>query len=156
MQILESDTTNIKREVTINVTVPQLSFDWYRSNISRVRDTNRAKIKQIHAVDTRKIYAYNWNQIAIYVTDLEAEKYTLSKPVLIAVTREDEDEYIASFPQAEISRSGNTVGEAVGWLKSSMVELYELFKQEQMLGPLPRRQLQVLGEYIVAKPRTTK
>ena len=91
-----------------------------------------------------------------FLTDLNDDKYKLSSPITITLQQESEDEYIVSFPEAELSRSGETAREALDWLKSSMVSLYELYKVAPRLGPLPTRQLRVLGKYIVAKPHSKK
>lgn len=71
----------------------------------------------------------------IGISDLGSDKYYLRSPIFITLRQEEDDEYIASFGEAEISRSGETAKEALGWLKSSLVELYELFKkQHRQLG----------------------
>jgi hypothetical protein len=85
---------------------------------------------------------------------LESQKYKLRKPIVITLRENADDEYIASFTEAELSRSGESPREAVEWLKSSIVTLYELLakRPRRQLGPLPTRQLLVLGEYLVKKP----
>ena len=90
----------------------------------------------------------------IVISDLGTNKYALTTPLVIALKQEHDDEYVASFVKAELSRSGETPMEAIDWLKSSVVTLYELLKKRapEQLGPLPTRQLQILGEYLVAKP----
>jgi hypothetical protein len=79
--------------------------------------------------------------------------YALRKPITIAL-KESQGEYVARFTEAELSRSGETAREAIDWLKSSIVTLYEMLskKDPKELGPLPKRQLKVLGEYLVAEP----
>jgi len=90
----------------------------------------------------------------IIISDLGSNKYVLTAPLVIALKQEYDDEYVASFVKAELSRSGETPVEAIDWLKSSIVTLYDLLKKRnpEQLGPLPTRQFQVLGEYLVAKP----
>jgi hypothetical protein len=90
------------------------------------------------------------NTVAIY--DLENAKYGLKKPMLVTAKADDQKEWLVAFPEAELSRSGDSLDEALSWFKSSVVELYELFKEQSQLGPLPKKQLEVLGQYLVAKP----
>jgi len=90
--------------------------------------------------------------ITLVVNSLDSDQYDLARPILLTVRKEDEQEFVVSFAEAEISRSGKSAEAAAAWLKSSIVELYELFKQRHnQLGPLPKRQLKVLGQYLVKK-----
>jgi hypothetical protein len=86
--------------------------------------------------------------------NLDSEKYILSCPITVTLSQDYDDEYVASFAEAEVSRSGETPKEAVDWLKSSLVTLYDLLKKKhpEHLGPLPSRQLGVLGKYLVEMP----
>ena len=76
-----------------------------------------------------------------YIADLKSAKYALSRPIGITVRAVD-DEYIVAFTEAELSRSGKTLDEAIDWLQSSVVTLFDSLKaRAQTLGPLPGRQL---------------
>lgn len=86
------------------------------------------------------------------INDLANDKYRLKQPIIVMLRQDDDGEWIATFSEAELSRSGETLDEALDWLKASVVELYELFSKESKLGPLPRRQFQALGQYIGQKP----
>ncbi len=94
----------------------------------------------------------NTSENTVIIYDLESTKYALKKPMLVTAKTEDHKEWLVTFPEAELSRSGDSFNEALNWFKSSVVELYELFKRQKQLGPLPKRQLEVLGQYLVAKP----
>jgi hypothetical protein len=87
----------------------------------------------------------------MYLDSLGNRKFQLKKPIPIFIRQEDDAEWIATFPEAELSRSGDSAVDAITWLKSSIVELYELFKGEDQLGPLPQRQLRTLERYIGEK-----
>jgi len=88
----------------------------------------------------------------IGISDLGSDKYHLRSPIFITLRQAADDEYVVSFGEAEISRSGETAKEALDWLKSSLVELYELFKKQRShLGLLPQKQLRTLEKYLVAK-----
>jgi hypothetical protein len=81
-------------------------------------------------------------------------KYALRRPIMVTLNEENNGEYIACFEEAMLSRSGETAREAIDWLRSSIVTLYDLLKEKdpKKLGPLPSRQLKVLGNYLVAEP----
>jgi hypothetical protein len=80
-------------------------------------------------------------------------KYALCKPIKVTLKEENADEYIACFEEARLSRSGDSAQEAINWLKSSIATLYDVLRKKdpKKLGPLPTRQLKVLGEYLVAE-----
>jgi hypothetical protein len=80
-------------------------------------------------------------------------KYLVRRPITVTLKEEDDNEYIACFEEARLSRSGETPQEAIDWLKSSIVTLYDALKKKdpKKLGPLPTRQLKVLGDYLVAE-----
>lgn len=83
-------------------------------------------------------------------------KYFIKKPFVIDVQQIDGDEWVATLPEAELARSGETPTDAIDWLKSSMVQLYELFRGEDQLGPLPQKQLRVLEQYLGKKSHRTR
>jgi hypothetical protein len=83
----------------------------------------------------------------IVESDLDSNEYYLTAPLNFTVEH-DEGEYIVSFPEAELSRSGDSAQEALSWLKATIVDLYELYKSETNLGPLPKKQLAVFEKYI--------
>ena len=92
----------------------------------------------------------------ILLNDLDNGRYSLRHPIPLVLSQEAEDEYVLTFPEAEISRSGETPGEALDWLKSSIVKLYETYRKHANLGPLPSRQLRTLEKFIVQKPNPKK
>ncbi|MBZ0147206.1 MAG: hypothetical protein K8F62_06635 [Pseudorhodoplanes sp.] len=97
----------------------------------------------------------NFTEKFFYITDLGNRKYRLIAPILVSV-REEGGEWIATFADAELSRSGETQAEAIDWLKSSVIDLYEFFRGEKHLGPLPQRQFQVLSGYLGQKPHRAR
>ncbi|MFM9843084.1 MAG: hypothetical protein ACKVOI_08970 [Dongiaceae bacterium] len=93
------------------------------------------------------------SEIQTTLVSLDSEKYELTSPILLTIKSVSEGEYIVSFPDAEISRSGESPAAAIAWLKTSLVELYELFRRRQnQLGPVPKRQLKTLERYLAEKP----
>ena len=87
---------------------------------------------------------------AFYLTDLDSASYILRRPALVTL-KESNGEYILSFPDAEILTSGDTADEALRWMKDSIVTVYKTLKSERALGPLPKRQLKALENYIGPK-----
>ncbi len=79
-----------------------------------------------------------------------ADNYGLSKPIPVRVEYQGEGEFVARFADAHISRSGDTMEDAIAWLQSSIVTLYEHLSSKSIdrLGPLPLRQLEVLRGYL--------
>jgi hypothetical protein len=59
-----------------------------------------------------------------YIADLNSAKYGLARPIGITVRAVD-DEYIVTFTEAELSRSGKTIDDAIDWLQSSVVRFAE-------------------------------
>lgn len=89
--------------------------------------------------------------VPINITSLDKAAYSLVQPIVITL-QESDGEYVVSFPEAEIVTSGDTPGEAVKWMKESIVSTFELLRAKRVvLGPLPKRQLQALEQYIVKK-----
>jgi len=90
------------------------------------------------------------------ITNLESAKYSLKHPIVLCIEQVADDEWLATFVEAELSRTGDTPHDAVDWLRSSIVQLFQVFKAEKALGPLPKRQFEVLGRYIVEKSNRPK
>ena len=91
-----------------------------------------------------------------YLNDIGDRKYRLKLPIIINIRQINDEEWTAAFEEAELVRSGDSPSEALAWLRSSIIELYELYKKQGgKLGSLPQRQFRVLGRYIVEKPNTT-
>jgi predicted RNase H-like HicB family nuclease len=89
--------------------------------------------------------------VPINITSLDKAAYSLVQPIVITL-QESDGEYVVSFSEAEIVTSGDTPGEAVKWMKESIVSTFELLRAKRVvLGPLPKRQLQALEQYIVKK-----
>jgi predicted RNase H-like HicB family nuclease len=86
----------------------------------------------------------------LLLTDIDSASYVLKRPALITL-RESDGEYILSFPDAEILTSGDTADEALSWMKDSIVTIYKTLKSERALGPLPKRQLKALENYLGPK-----
>jgi hypothetical protein len=118
--------------------------------ISAGYNMSNATMHNITYMTNRYIKFDNSDGADLNIDELGSPKYTLINRVPVHI-KDNGDEYILSFKEAEISRSGASAKEALDWLKSSLVKLYELYKSAPALGPLPARQLRVLEKYIVEK-----
>ena len=87
--------------------------------------------------------------ITVPVATLAPEPYDIMEPFQ-AVVRTSEDEYIASFFDANLSSSGSTPEQAVENLKDVIVTVFESFSahEETRLGPGPKKQLRVLKRFL--------
>lgn len=83
------------------------------------------------------------------VDTLAPEPLILVRPFRVTVERH-EDEYRASFVDANLSAFGETRNEALWALKDLIAATFEMLSDlgEARLGPGPARQLQVLREFI--------
>ena len=75
------------------------------------------------------------------------------KQFIYVVVQPSEDEYIASFVDANINASGSNETEAVANLKELLISLFNTLRTlpKKKLGPGPSRQLAVLEEFIQSR-----
>ncbi len=87
--------------------------------------------------------------IRVPIQSLAPEPYELIKPIEVVVQFMD-DEYTASFFDANLSTGGDTQVEAISNLKDLIVGTFELLTEtkDTELGPGPSRQKAVLREFI--------
>ena len=103
----------------------------------------------VRAVETRVQELEKHRTVTVH--SLAPEPYRLRRPLICDVHFAD-PEFVASFADAGIHMSGDTVFEAVGNAKAFLVDVWESLQSmpEDQLGPLPRQQLAVLSEFIVS------
>jgi hypothetical protein len=82
------------------------------------------------------------------LTTLSAE-FQLTQPIPVMIEGCDEN-FIASFTEANISASGETEGDAIANFKDSLVSSYQVLEgmSSDKLGPLPARQWKVLQNVV--------
>jgi len=87
--------------------------------------------------------------VRVPIQSLAPEPYDLMKPIEVVVQSID-DEYTASFFDANLSTGGDTQAEAVSNLRDLIVGTFELLNDtdDSELGPGPGRQKAVLREFI--------
>ena len=90
--------------------------------------------------------------ILVPLQSLSPEPYEIIKPFHV-VLRVQEDQYIATFFDANISASGDTQTEAIFNLKDMIVGTFEILSEitANELGPGPAQQKKVLQEFICKK-----
>lgn len=86
------------------------------------------------------------------IQTLAPEPYELIKPLLVVLERSD-DQYLASFYDANVSASGDNQEEAIINFKDILIGTFDLLSSlnEDELGPMPLRHYTILREYI--RPR---
>jgi hypothetical protein len=76
---------------------------------------------------------------------LSPEPYILDTQIPVVVEGED-DNFTATFYEANIAASGDTISDAIANFKETLVMQYEFLEKtaKEKLGPLPRRQWEII------------
>lgn len=82
--------------------------------------------------------------LVVPIQSLDPEPFELTKPIL-ALVEPSEDEFIASFSDANVSASGETQGDAIANLKDMLICTFELLESETRLGTEMQRRRSVLA-----------
>jgi hypothetical protein len=88
---------------------------------------------------------------SIAVNDLGQNEWRLDEPLMVAVEQRGEEDFIACFYDADVYGYGDSIPEALEDLKERLVSQLEFLSVEDkrvMLGPVPKRQLEVLRNHI--------
>ncbi len=87
---------------------------------------------------------------AVSITSLHPEPFIVIEPLDVIVRRVDQDEFIASFADANMNASGDTAEEAIAGLKEIVAAKFKLFSRlgDARLGPEPKRQFAILKTHI--------
>lgn len=105
--------------------------------------------KELAIVNSRLDRLEQQVPLVVPIQSLAPEPYDLVKPIEAVVQFSDE-EYVASFFDANLSTGGDTQVEAISNLKALIVGTFELLNEmkDSELGPGPGRQKAVLREFI--------
>jgi len=82
-----------------------------------------------------------------FIASLGAEEIAVVKPIPVTVRR-DEDEYVASFLDANISSGGTTAEEAIANLQSLIADCFDAIDDSEPKGKSMARQTIVLKEML--------
>ena len=108
-----------------------------------------ALYRQVLLLSNRCDMLEHLKTISVPIETFAPEPYNLIKPFHVVV-RFEQDQYIASFYDANLSDSGDTQEEAVSNLKDILLSTYDILTgmSEDELGPGPLQQRKVLEEFV--------
>jgi len=84
---------------------------------------------------------------------IENKKWKLTKPIEVLIEEQNE-QIVASLPEADLFGYADTVSDAIDDLKAIMVnqiEFLEAEKEKYQLGAMPQNQLNILSAILVSK-----
>jgi predicted RNase H-like HicB family nuclease len=91
-----------------------------------------------------------------YITSLGMPNLEVKKPIPVVIERESDENYIASFMDANISTGGKSEQEAVYNLQSLIADLFEMHEEEtSKLGPAMQMQKQALNDVLCQTSQET-
>jgi predicted RNase H-like HicB family nuclease len=90
--------------------------------------------------------------VTLYVATFAPEPYVVRRPIPVVLQQQDENSFLASFMDANISSAGDTQQEAYSNLKELILDVFDSLRAlpASRLGPKPARQLAVLREFVDA------
>jgi hypothetical protein len=105
--------------------------------------------KEIAIINDRLAQLEEGAPLRVPIQSLAPEPFEIIKP-MEAVVRFLDDQYVASFFDANLSTGGDTQTEAIANLRELIVGTFELLTETRDvdLGPGPRRQKAVLAEFV--------
>jgi predicted RNase H-like HicB family nuclease len=110
----------------------------------------QAKIAQLE----QRLRALEDNSLAaaytVPIASFAPEPYNLKKDIPVVVQQTSDDEYLASFADANINTSGDTQQEAFENLRSLILDMYQHLRSlpKEKLGPRLAARLAVLRDFI--------
>ena len=134
--------------------IPELIGAFREELTVRLREATRIGIleREVALLKQRCSRLEELSPILVPIQSLAPEPYEVIKP-LWAVVKVQDDQYIATFFDANISASGDTQTEAIFNLKDMIVGSFEILSETSAneLGPEPVQQKKVLQEFIAKK-----
>jgi hypothetical protein len=99
--------------------------------------------------DVHELHRHRPSFSVALITTFSPEPYDIKKPLPISIYESD-DEYTASFFDANIHTTGDNEQEAFDNVKSLILDMFDglVSRMADELGPGPRRQLAVLDQFI--------
>jgi predicted RNase H-like HicB family nuclease len=131
--------------------VPGLMEDYSTALARRWREVARLETlqKEVALLKDRCAELERLAPILVPIETFAPEPYEVVKPFHVVVRSQD-DEYMASFFDANLSASGETREEAIANLKDIIAGTFEILAgvEEDGLGPGPLQQRKVLEQFI--------
>jgi predicted RNase H-like HicB family nuclease len=89
--------------------------------------------------------------VTLQITTFAPEPYEVLRPIPVLI-RSMEEEFVASFVEANVNASGETRQEAFESLKALVLDVFDSLRSHpaEKLGPEPARRLAVLRDFIRA------
>lgn len=131
------------------VVPPSPLFGWSMTPTSRTVTSEIVRSEVIQYIEgpQRKWGKFVTGQSSAYLYG-EYANFRI-KPIEVTITAIEENEFVASFPEAGISISGDSGTDALIALRAELIDLFQIFSEvRERLGPEPKRQLEVLTKYI--------
>jgi hypothetical protein len=154
--------TGLEKEADIVTNVSQENWEEFHEAMVRISAAATTRARQLKAIVKLESRVEELEQqiaslnspppFVVPVATLAHETLKLRRdiPVLIRPTGED---FIASFVDAHLHATGDTVPEAIDNLKDILVTTFAKLKllPAKVLGPVPARQLAVLKEFVAGE-----
>jgi len=120
-----------------------------RGKVTAVMTSPDLLNEELILLKTRVEAVEHHQPMIVPIQSLAPDPYTLSAPIQ-AVVRSVEGAFVASFVEANIGATGETIFEAVDNLKGLIVSTYEILREhdEDWLGHSMARQKAVLDAFI--------
>ena len=131
--------------------MPTLMRSWEQTVLTAWRDVSRVEVltRELLLLKRRVAALEDASPLTVAIQSLAPEPYEVMRPIL-AVLRRQDDEYRATFYDANLSASGETEVEAVLNLKDIIVATFELLvgHDRDLLAPGAARQRSVLEKFL--------
>lgn len=116
--------------------------------IAAMRDEISSVSQQLAELKREILRLQSLRAYVVPLTTLSSE-FQLTQPIPVTIEGEDEN-FTATFAEANISASGETEGDAIANFKDSLVASYQVLEATpaNKLGPLPDRQWKVLQNVV--------
>jgi hypothetical protein len=113
-----------------------------------MRDEINSVSQQLAELKQEILRLQSLRAYVVPLTTLSSE-FQLTQPIPVTIEGCDEN-FIATFTEANISASGETEGDAIANFKDSLVSSYQVLEAmpSDKLGPLPARQWKVLQNVV--------
>lgn len=137
------NTTTLSESITINPPFKRSEF------IPAITTTFSDLFVNLSNTGIERFVLQTPNPFDAMIHSLHSNKFELKIPMPVTIELIDDDEAIATFPEADIAISGDSPADAMEELRFYLVGLYEIFEREaKNLGPVQKVQLRKLGAYI--------
>ncbi len=108
----------------------------------------------LNFVSALHLFAATWSDIRssenLFIKELPDSRYKLIKFIPVSIEEDETGVFIARFSEANISITGENREAAKEDLSHYILDVFELFLEEDKLGKGPKKDLAILRQYILA------